>query len=479
LVLSGANPVYLDSYHLEKYSMYGAIPLEVIKKSLMEYKNAGRLHEVKMLLLTNCTFDGLVYNVEHFMQEVLAIKPDMIFLWDEAWFGFARFSSLFRRRTAMYAANRLLKKFQSAEYKSEYKKASVAEKVHLPDPEKVKIRVYATQSTHKTLTSLRQGSMIHVFDEQFAQKVEDSFIEAYMTHTSTSPSYQILASLDMGRRQAELEGNELVERSVERAMMIRVKIAQTPLLKKYFDVLVVNDLIPAEHRKSGFVRYYNPEKGWGNMTEEWKQDEFVLDPTKINLYIGRTGIDGDTFKKEYLMNQFGIQVNKTSRNSVLFMTNIGTTRSAVAKLIGVLIKIAHQIENRSAAFSKQELKIHEQKVFNLTERLPALPNFSYFHKKFRSAQTPEGNIREAYFLAYDEELYEHFKIEECENQMNKGRELVSASFVIPYPPGFPILVPGQVMTKDILEFMKALDVKEIHSYNAELGLRVFTKQALK
>ncbi len=126
-----------------------------------------------------------------------------------------------------------------------------------------------------------------------------------------------------------------------------------------------------------------------------------------------------------------------------------------------------------------ELKIHEQKVFNLTERLPALPNFSYFHKKFRSAQTPEGNIREAYFLAYDEELYEHLKIEECEIQMNKGRELVSASFVIPYPPGFPILVPGQVMTKDILEFMKALDVKEIHSYNAELGLRVFTKQSLK
>ena len=68
----------------------------------------------------------------------------------------------------------------------------------MPDPDKVQIRVYSTQSTHKTLTSLRQGSMIHVQDEAFKKQVEDSFHEAYMTHTSTSPSYQILASLDVG-----------------------------------------------------------------------------------------------------------------------------------------------------------------------------------------------------------------------------------------------------------------------------------------
>ena len=73
----------------------------------------------------------------------------------------------------------------------------------------MRIRVYATQSTHKTLTALRQGSMIHVFDQDF-QHNEEAFHEAYMTHTSTSPNYQILASLDVGRRQVELEGFELV-----------------------------------------------------------------------------------------------------------------------------------------------------------------------------------------------------------------------------------------------------------------------------
>lgn len=480
LVLCGAKPVYLDSYHLEKYSMYGAVPLKVIKSKLNEYKKSGRLDEVKMLLLTNCTFDGMVYNVEQFMEEVLAIKPDMIFLWDEAWFGYARFSTLFRKRTAMAAAERLYKRYSSDEYREQYDKAKNNGRgvAGMPDPDQVKVRVYATQSTHKTLTSLRQGSMIHIYDEQFAQKVEESFIEAYMTHTSTSPSYQILASLDMGRRQAELEGNELVERSVERAMMLRTKIANTEILRKYFDILTVSDLIPIEYRKSGFERYYSKDKGWGNMTTEWKRDEFVLDPTKINLYIGRTGIDGDTFKRVYLMDQFGIQVNKTSRNTVLFMTNIGTTRSSVAKLIGVLLKIAQQIEQRTKAFSRQESKLHHEKVINFTERLPALPNFSFFHSRFRLNETPEGNIRDAFFMAYNEQQCENMLIEECEKAIKKGREIVSASFVIPYPPGFPILVPGQVMTKDILEFMKALDVKEIHSYNAELGLRVFTEEAI-
>ncbi len=59
-----------------------------------------------------------------------------------------------------------------------------------------------------------------------------------------------------------------------------------------------------------------------------------------------------------------------------------------------------------------------------------------------------------------------------------GREIVSAGFIIPYPPGFPILVPGQVVSRQILDFMQALDVKEIHGYRPELGLRVFTEEVL-
>ncbi|MGB3279972.1 MAG: ornithine decarboxylase, partial [Pseudorhodobacter sp.] len=75
MVLSGAEVCYLDSYPLNEYSMYGAVPLREIKHQLLRLKAAGKLHRVRMLLLTNCTFDGIVYNVERVMEECLAIKP--------------------------------------------------------------------------------------------------------------------------------------------------------------------------------------------------------------------------------------------------------------------------------------------------------------------------------------------------------------------------------------------------------------------
>ena len=337
-----------------------------------------------------------------------------------------------------------------------------------------------TQSTHKTLTSLRQGSMIHIFDEEFNRKVEDVFHEAYMTHTSTSPSYQILASLDVGRRQVELEGNEMVEKSIERAMILRSKITDHHVLKKYFDVVTVEEFIPLKYRKSGLKKYYDSETGWNNMEDAWEHDEFVLDPTKINIFIGRTGVDGDAFKKDFLMDQFGIQINKTTRNTVLFMTNIGTTRSSAVHLLGVLIKIAKQIDGREKAFNAEEFRIHEQVVRSLTEDLPPLPDFSHFHRRFKpDDKAVEGKIRAAFFLSYDEDNCRYLKINECSEAVEDGEEVVAATFVIPYPPGFPILVPGQVITRDILQFIKALDVKEIHSYNPKLGFKVFKAEILK
>src|SRR5664279_3664314 len=151
--------------------------------------------------VTNCTFDGVVYDVERVMQECLGIKPDLVFLWDEAWFAFARFHPIYRQRTAMRAARTLHERMREPAYRQRYETlagkindASDAELLDIrliPDPARTRIRVYATQSTHKTLTSLRQGSMIHVFDQDFGQKVEETFHEAYMTHTSTSPNYQI------------------------------------------------------------------------------------------------------------------------------------------------------------------------------------------------------------------------------------------------------------------------------------------------
>ena len=120
-VISGAYPLYVEAYPLTQYSMYGAVPLRTIKKALLDLKAEGKLDRARLLVLTNCTFDGHIYNVERVMEECLAIKPDLIFLWDEAWFGFARWSPFYRRRTAMGAAAILERKFKDPAYRAAYK----------------------------------------------------------------------------------------------------------------------------------------------------------------------------------------------------------------------------------------------------------------------------------------------------------------------------------------------------------------------
>ncbi|NND91069.1 MAG: aminotransferase class I/II-fold pyridoxal phosphate-dependent enzyme [Granulosicoccus sp.] len=492
LVLAGAQVVYLDSYPLSEYSMYGAVPLREIKHALLHLKASGKLDRVRMLLLTNCTFDGIVYNVERVVEECLAIKHDLVFLWDEAWFAFARFGPTYRQRTAMHVANTLRVKLKSdalrqawEKQQSELEDADDATLIatRLVPPPHARVRIYATQSTHKTLTSLRQGSMIHVNDQDFKGEVEAVFHEAYMTHTSTSPNYQIIASLDVGRRQVELEGFEFVQRQVEAAMSIRRAIARHPLLQKYFRVLTAGDMIAEEFRQSGLSSYYDSEQGWTDVSESWANDDFVLDATRITLAVGGTGWDGDTFKNDVLMDKFGIQINKTSRNTVLFMTNIGTTRSSVAYLIEVLVEIARDLDDLLDDASKMERLSFERRVHNLISNCPPLPDFSCFHDAFRldpQGATAEGDIRSAYFLAYDENNCDYLELDgSMKEAMSSGRKLVSASFIIPYPPGFPILVPGQVISEDILSFMRALDVSEIHGYRPDLGLRVFSEAALQ
>jgi len=492
MMLAGANVVYLEAYPLNDYSMYGAVPLREIKSKLLALKRAGKLDRVKMMSLTNCTFDGIVYDVERVMEECLAIKPDLVFLWDEAWFAFARFHPVYRTRTAMASARALRERLQDPDYRGqfeEYLAAQVEDEPSdedlldrrlMPDPARARVRVYATQSTHKTLTALRQGSMIHVFDQDFDQKVAEPFHEAYMAHTSTSPNYQILASLDLGRRQVALEGVELVQRQIENAMQLRDAIDNHPLLSKYMRCLRTSDLIPDEFRPSAIAQPLR--SGLRNMMAAWDQDEFVLDPSRITLYIGSTGYDGDTFKREQLMDRYGIQINKTSRNSVLFMTNIGTTRSSVAFLVEVLVNIARELDQDISEMSLGEREHFEQAVFRLTEMSLPLPDFSGFHPAFLdhsgSEPTPEGDVRRAFYLSYEDTNCEYLTGNQIDERLDAGVDIVSATYVTPYPPGFPVLVPGQVFSHEILQFMRDLDTPEIHGYLPNFGYRVYTEKAI-
>jgi arginine decarboxylase len=487
LVLAGAQPCYVEAFPLVEYSMYGAVPLRAIKRALLDYKAAGRLDRVKLVTLTNCTFDGHVYDTRRVMEECLAIKPDLVFLWDEAWFGFARFSPFFRPRTAMGARAALKEAFDDPAYLERYLEqerrlgadldpadACVLDTRLVPDPRKAKLRVYQTNSTHKSMSALRQGSMVLVADEEFARH-EQAFKEAVFTHASTSPNLQIIASLDVARRQMELEGYELVMGAIQHALEIRRQVNRHPLVSKYFRVLSPAEMIPEEFRPSGFASF-TEGASWVDVLNAFREDEFVLDPTRLTLVCGTAGFDGTQFKG-LLASEYEIQLNKTSRNSVLLQTNINNTRSDVANLLKVLVEISTRIDADLESGGDAAREAFDARVRSLVEDVPDLPNFTRFHDLFREdpeSDTPEGDMRTAFYAAYDDSRCEHIPLAspEIDRRLEEGPALVSAHFVIPYPPGFPIMVPGQVIDAETIEFMRKLDVKEIHGYDARAGLKL-------
>ena len=476
-MLTGAYPIFLETYPLSEHDLYGGIALAQIKAVMLDLKKYGRLDQLKQITLTNSTFDGLIYHCERFMMEILAIKPDIIFHWDEAWSAFAHFHPLYYSRTAMTAVQKIRQRMASFDYRLFYAQWSAEfaandnpdkwQETLYPDPDQVQLRVYATQSTHKTLSAFRQGSMIHVADSCFDQC---RFLEAFRIHTSTSPNYQIIASLDIARRQAALEGFHRVREAILLSLQLRQRIRESDLLTRYFDVLGDDEMIPLGYRDPNVLQPSAPST-LSELAALWGQSDFVIDPTRITLNVSRTGFDGCGFRK-LLMTRYDIQVNKTSRNTVLFLINIGATQATIDYLIQVL----HEI----AAISEQERRDRQSPA--PAEALIPLPEKRIFHPAFlpfADGDYPASDLRAAYFHGGDEANVDYVPLfADTLQEVQSGRILISASFVAPYPPGFPVIVPGQLITPEILRFFQHIKAGEIHGFNFERGFKVFKEDYL-
>jgi arginine decarboxylase len=351
VVLSGAHPIYLDSALNRKYGLYGPVP----KKTLLE---AIRRHpDAEALILTSCTYDGLRYDLQPIVEAAHAKRIKVII--DEAWYGFARFHPEFRPTALESGAD------------------------------------YATQSTHKVLSAFSQASMIHVNDPDFREHL---FRENFNMHTSTSPQYGLIASLDVARKQAVMEGYKLLSRTLALAKELRAQINSTGVFRS----LELEDLLP----------------------EELKHDGIRLDPTKVTVDISGCGYTVDDLQK-LLFERFNIQTEKSTFNTLTLLLTIGTTRSKVSRLYDALMRIAR-----------------EKRAPRRLVRSPEIPPFT----KLRYLP------RDAFYCGG--ELLPVFDEKERVNRALARR--VCADQVVPYPPGIPVLVPGQVITREIAEYVGSL-----------------------
>jgi arginine decarboxylase len=197
VVLSGAHPVYLDSSVNKKYGIFGPIPKKTLLRAIEEHSDA------EALVLTSCTYDGFRYDLAPIVEAAHAKGIKVVV--DEAWYGFARFHPSFRPTALESGAD------------------------------------YATQSTHKVFSAFSQASMVHVNDPDFNEHI---FRENFNMHTSTSPQYSMIASLDVARKQAVMEGYKLLARTLSLAQELRQQINSTGV----FRVLELEDLLPEEVR---------------------------------------------------------------------------------------------------------------------------------------------------------------------------------------------------------------------------------------
>ena len=355
VVLSGANPIYLDSALNRKYGLYGPVPKKTLLNSIKKHPGA------QALILTSCTYDGLRYDLAPVIDAAHARGIKVVI--DEAWYGFARFHPEFRPTALEAGAD------------------------------------YATQSTHKVLSAFSQASMILINDPGFREHL---FRENFNMHTSTSPQYGLIASLDVARKQAMMEGYKLLSRTLELANEVRNLINST----RVFRVLELDDLLPDEVRHDG-IR---------------------LDPTKVTIDISGCGYTVDDLQK-LLFERYNIQVEKSTFNTLTLLLTIGTTRSKLSRLYDSLMRIAR--ENRAPRRLVQ------------TPEIPAFTRLRYLP-------------RDAYYCGG--ELVPVFDERERVNKKLAGR--ICADQIVPYPPGIPVLVPGQLITSKIVDYIADL----LHSH---------------
>ncbi|HNX98996.1 MAG TPA: ornithine decarboxylase, partial [Candidatus Aminicenantes bacterium] len=348
VIISGAEPIYLMPSVNSRYGIFGPVPKKRIFETMDQALAAGK--KLKVLILTNCTYDGLTYDIREIVDE--AHRRGIKVIVDEAWYGYANFHRQFYPCAMEAGAD------------------------------------YVTQSTHKTMSAFSQASMIHVKDPDF-ERIRDFFQENFNMHTSTSPGYPMIASLDVARKQMVMEGYSLLQRALEMATTLRCSIDS---LKK-FRVLRLPDLI----------------------SPEVENDRLRLDPTKLTIDISQSGFTSREIE-HILLTKHNIQIEKSTFNTISILITIGSTYSKLNRLFLALENIERMSGSKKTSDTVKVLSEFKLSLSPIRFR----PRFAFY------CDGENIPLREA-----------------------AGR--VAATMVTPYPPGIPLLVPGQEITDPIVE----------------------------
>ncbi|WP_263145714.1 arginine/lysine/ornithine decarboxylase [Pseudomonas sp. RIT-PI-AD] len=480
IIMTGAIPLYLSPERNE-LGIIGPIPLsEFTRESIQAKIDAsplarGREPKVKLAVVTNSTYDGLCYNAE--MVKCTLGDSAEVLHFDEAWYAYAAFHEFYQGRYGM----------------------GTVRHEHTP-------LVFTTHSTHKLLAAFSQASMIHVQDGGARQLDRERFNEAFMMHISTSPQYGIIASLDVASAMMEgPAGRSLIQETFDEALSFRRALAalgrnlqpedwwftiwQPPMAEGVDSVTTSDWLLQPDAEWHGF----------GDVAENY----VLLDPIKVTLTMpgltagGRLderGIPAAVVSK--FLWERGLVVEKTGLYSFLVLFSMGITKGKWSTLLTELLEFKRHydanvplIQALPSAAQAGGTRYQGMGLRDLCDELHNCYRDNATAKALKRMYTvlPELAIKPA--DAYDKLV--RGEVEAVPIEALEGR--IAAVMLVPYPPGIPLIMPGERFTEatrsiiDYLEFARTFDRSfpgfdsDVHGLQHQEGPngRLYTVECLK
>ncbi|MCX7193369.1 MAG: arginine/lysine/ornithine decarboxylase [Proteobacteria bacterium] len=440
IMMTGAVPVFLTPTR-NHYGIIGPIPKSEFEPESIQRKInmnpfiVDKTKKPRILTITQSTYDGIVYNVE-MLKGMLDGRIDALHF-DEAWLPHAAFHDFYKD---MHAIGR-------------------------DRPQARESMIFATQSTHKLLAGLSQASQILIREPVSRKLNKYIFNEAYLMHTSTSPQYAIIASCDVAAAMMEAPGGPaLVEESIAEALDFRRamrKVDEEFGLDWWFQVWGP-DVIAEEgvgSREDWVLKPSDKWHGFGNLAEGFN----MLDPIKATIITPGLDVDGDfsdtgipaSMVTKYLA-EHGVIVEKCGLYSFFIMFTIGITKGRWNTLLTALQQFKDDYDKNqplwrilpefAAKYPRYERtglrdlcqQIHDAYKLHNVARMTT--------EMYLSDMQPAMKPSDAFSKMAHEEL------DRVEIDALEGR--VTAVLLTPYPPGIPLLIPGEIFNKTIVDYLK-------------------------
>jgi len=453
IIMTGAIPVFLKPTR-NHFGIIGPIPQSEFEPAAIEAKikanpllkgNASSTLKPKVLTLTQSTYDGVLYNTETIKNMLDGYIPNLHF--DEAWLPHAAFHPFYGTYHAM-GKKRIRPK---------------------------EAMVYSTQSVHKLLAGISQASHVLVQDSQTLHLDRHLFNEAYLMHTSTSPQYSIIASCDVAAAMMEPPGGTaLVEESIAEALDFRRAMRKVDAeygkdwwFKVWGPENLVEDgigradnwIIKAE-KKGRKKKNEDPNwHGFGDLADGFN----MLDPIKATIVTPGLNLDGKFDKAGIpasivtkFLAEHGVIVEKTGLYSFFIMFTIGITKGRWNSLLTALQQFKDDYDRNQPMwrilpeFCQKYARYERMGLRDLCHHIHSL--YSKFDIAKLTTEMYLSDLKPAMKPSDAYAQIAHRNTERVPIDELEGR--ITTSLVTPYPPGIPLLIPGEVFNKKIIDYLK-------------------------